>query len=99
MKSVGDSQLKKYTILGFEWFNGGPFNNIKQTTIVNDVLLHDDLANDLFDYEIESIKTRKTNFCALSMFNDGASKKIREYDPENALDTEGRNAEYRAWCD
>jgi hypothetical protein len=92
-------KLRKYTILGFERFNGGPFNNTKQTEIVTDALLRSDLANDLFDYEIESIKTRKTNFCALSMFSDGSAKKIREYDPENALDTEGYDEEYRAWCD
>jgi hypothetical protein len=92
-------KLRKYTILGFERFNGGPFNNTKQTLIVKDALLRSDLADDLFDYEIEAIKTRKTNFCALSMFNDGSLKKIREYDPENALNAEGRDAEYRAWCD
>jgi hypothetical protein len=92
-------KLRKYTILGFEWFNGGPFNNTKQTTIAKDVLLRDDLANDLFDYEIESIKAKKTNFIALSMFDDESSKKIREYDPENVLNTEGRDAEYRMWCD
>jgi hypothetical protein len=91
--------MKKYTILGFEWFDGRLFNRIKQTEIVRDVPLRDDLANDLFDYEIESIKTHKTNFCALSMFNDRSAKKIREYDPENALNAEEYDAEYRVWCD
>jgi hypothetical protein len=90
--------LRRYTILGFEWFNGGPFNNIKQTTILDEPL-RDDLANDLFDYEVESIKTKKTNFIALSMFDDRSAKKIREYDPENALDTTDANAEYSMWCD
>jgi hypothetical protein len=92
-------KLRKYTILGFEWFNGGPFNTTKQTTIVKDVLLRDDLANDLFDYEVESIKTGKTNFIALSMFDDRSVKKIREYDPENVLDITDAIAEYSMWCD
>jgi hypothetical protein len=91
-------ESRRYTILGFEWFNGGPFNNIKQTTIL-DGPLRDDLANDLFDYEVESIKTKKTNFIALSMFDDRSVRKIREYDPENVLDTTDANAEYSMWCD
>jgi hypothetical protein len=92
-------ELKKYTILGFEWFNGGPFNNTKQTTVVKDALLRDDLANALFDYEVESIKSKKTNFIALSMFDERSVRKIREYDPENILNTERRDAEYSMWCD
>jgi hypothetical protein len=92
-------KLKKYTILGFEWFEGGgPFCNIRQFTIL-DQPLRDDLANDLFDYEIESIKNKKSTFIALSMFNDSTVEKIREYDPENVLDNEKANEEYSVWSD